>query len=81
MYTTNEVEPMNEEIEILKAIDTYVRGELSIPEADQLWSKLIEREEYMDYLTIEVVLRNKNRGSDPPSGASGSPPTSGQTDD
>lgn len=45
-----------QEIEILKKIHFYVRGELSQQEVDWLWFKILEHTEFFDYLKVEVAL-------------------------
>lgn len=43
--------------EIVREIDLYLKGEMTIKEADQLWGKLLENPEYMKLLETEANVR------------------------
>ncbi len=47
-----------EKIEIEEKIDRYIDGELSQEQIDDLWTKLIQREEYIDYLKTSANLKD-----------------------
>lgn len=43
--------------EIVREIDRYLKGKMTIKEADQLWGKLLENPEYMKLLETEANVR------------------------
>jgi len=47
-----------QEIELLKTIDAFLKGELSEAEEDTLWERLLKHPEYLDYLETEAALRD-----------------------
>jgi tetratricopeptide (TPR) repeat protein len=47
-----------ERIEVLKAIDLYIRGELSQKEIDELWKKFLQSPEYYELFETELHLRS-----------------------
>lgn len=47
-----------QEIELLKTIDAFLRGNLSEAEEDDLWKSLLKHPEYLDYLETEAALRD-----------------------
>ncbi|MEX0995082.1 MAG: tetratricopeptide repeat protein [Balneolaceae bacterium] len=50
-----ENKPINEELE--RKIDLYIHGKLDVKEIDELWTELIQDDEYLDYLESVANLK------------------------
>lgn len=50
-------EVMNQEIEVLKTIDRYVRGELTTEQIDDLWLQFLLQPEYYGWLEFELMIK------------------------
>ena len=61
------------DIEIIRQIDAYLKGELSPEKAEQLWVELIKHPEYLDYFETEISLKTAlDTGKDStPAGSAG----------
>jgi len=48
----------DKDIEIIRQIDAYLKGDLSPREAERLWVDLIKNPEYLEYLETELSLKS-----------------------